>query len=44
MNGQSLAAYYAEKGELMGMSRNIVALQLPINLQTSLAKNLEAGW
>jgi hypothetical protein len=44
MNDQILTAYVAETGEWMGVSRNIVSHQLPINLQTELKKNYSQYW
>ena len=37
-------AYYNESGELIGISRNILRSQLPINLQGQLLKKCGDGW
>ena len=43
-NGQQVAAYYSLEGELMGLTRNITSLDLPINLQVGLKKNYADYW
>ena len=43
-NSQHVVAFYNLEGELMGMSRNISSLDLPINLQASLKKDYSAYW
>lgn len=44
LNGQYVSAYYDEQGKLMGLTRNISSLQLPIALQAELKKNYENYW
>ena len=44
MNEQVMFAYYSENGELLGVSRNIISSQLPINLLTELKKNYTQYW
>lgn len=44
LNGQTLTAFYNEDGKLMGVSRNISSLQLPIILQTQLKKEFAKYW
>ena len=44
LNGQTLNAFYNEEGKLMGVSRNISSLQLPIILQTELKKAFPKYW
>jgi hypothetical protein len=43
-NSQHVIAFYNLDGELMGMSRNISSLDLPIMLQTSLKKDYTGYW
>jgi hypothetical protein len=43
-NGQYVAAFYSHDGELMGITRYITSLELPVKLQTSLKKNYSAYW
>ena len=44
LNGQTLNAFYNEEGKLIGVSRNISSLQLPIILQTELKKGFPNYW
>jgi hypothetical protein len=44
LNEQYLFAYYTERGELLGVCRNIHANQLPLNLQVELKKMTANGW
>src|SRR5215207_5972439 len=44
LNGQTLNAFYNEEGKLIGVSRNISSLQLPIILQTELKKGFTKYW
>ena len=44
LNDQVMFAYYSEAGELLAVTRNVIAAQLPINLQTSMKKNLKDSW
>ncbi|MBN8673052.1 MAG: hypothetical protein J0L56_02895 [Chitinophagales bacterium] len=43
-NGQYVNAFYNTEGELMGLTRNITSLELPMNLQASLKKSYEDFW
>jgi hypothetical protein len=43
-NGQYVNAFYNTDGELMGLTRNITSLDLPMNLQASLKKSYEDFW
>lgn len=43
-NGQYVHAFYNADGELMGLTRNITSLELPMNLQASLKKSYEDFW
>ena len=43
-NGQHVNAYYAADGELLGLTRYITLLDLPMNLQTSLKKTYDDFW
>lgn len=43
-NGQYVAAFYSHDGELMGVTRYITSLELPIKLQASLKKSYSAFW
>ena len=43
-NGQHVAAFYSTEGELLGTTRNISSLDLPINLQASLKKGYGSYW
>ena len=44
MNGQVLAAWFNEGGDLVAVTRNITADQLPMNLYTDLKKNFGSYW
>lgn len=43
-NDQHVQAYYSLEGELMGLTRYITSLDLPMNLQTSLKKSYADYW
>ncbi len=43
-NSQHVTAFYGLDGELMGISRNITSLDLPITLQASLKKSYGDYW
>ena len=44
LNGQYVAAYFDETGQLVALTRNISSTQLPITLQTSLKNDHEGFW
>jgi hypothetical protein len=44
LNGQYVAAYYDEAGQLVAITRNISSTQLPISLQANLKKGHEGFW
>jgi hypothetical protein len=44
LNEQVVYAFYEQNGNLLGVTRNIVSSQLPINLLTDLKKNHSAYW
>lgn len=44
MNEQFMIAYFSEAGELLGISRNMIVHQLPINLQADIKKNYSKSW
>jgi len=44
LNGQYVAAYYDEGGQMIALTRNISSMQLPISLQTSLKKECDDLW
>ena len=44
INEQVMFAYFTEFGELIGVSRNLLTSQLPINLQNELKKVSTNGW
>lgn len=44
LNDQVVFAYYSQGGKLLGVTRNIVSGQLPINLLTSLKKKYSNYW
>lgn len=44
INEQIMFAYFTETGSLIGVSRNLLSSQLPINLQTELRKISANGW
>ena len=43
-NGKYVFAFYDESGELMGLTRNLSPVDLPIALQTNLKKNYAGFW
>ena len=43
-NDQHVAAFYNLDGELIGMTRNISSLDLPLSLQTNLKKSYSNYW
>lgn len=43
-NDQQVAAFYNMDGELMGMTRNIRSLDLPLSLQANLKKGYSNYW
>lgn len=43
-NGQHVSAFYSTDGELMGLTRNITSLDLPMNLQAGLKKSYSDFW
>lgn len=44
MNGQHVVAYYNFQGSLMGLTRNISSLDLPLSLQANLKKDYQGYW
>lgn len=44
LNEQVVYAYYSSDGNLLGVTRNILSGQLPINLLTDLKKNYNNHW
>ena len=44
LNEQVVYAFYEPNGNLLGVTRNIVSSQLPINLLTDLKKNYSSHW
>ena len=44
LSGQYVTAYYDAEGKMMGLTRNISSLQLPITLQASLRNNYDSFW
>jgi hypothetical protein len=44
MNGQKVSAFYNTDGDLMGITRNISPVQLPVRLQINLRKNYVNYW
>lgn len=44
MNEQFMVAYFSESGELLGLSRNLLVNQLPMNLQAAVKKNYKSSW
>lgn len=44
LNEQYVEAFYAVDGELMGVAKNIISTQLPLQLQTSLKEKTEGFW
>ena len=43
-NDQHVSAFYNTDGELLGITRNITSLDLPMNLQTGLKKSYADFW
>lgn len=43
-NGQHVSAYYSKEGELMGLSRFITSVDLPLGLQANLKKTYGEFW
>jgi hypothetical protein len=43
-NSQHVSAFYNTEGELLGLTRYISSLDLPINLQAGLKKNYSGYW
>jgi len=44
LNDDILTAYFSPEGELMGVVRNLLSSELPINLQTSLKRDYAGYW
>jgi len=44
MNGQYVTAYYGENANLLGVTKNISPVQLPVTLQASLKQSYEDYW
>jgi hypothetical protein len=44
LNEQVVYAYYSQDGNLLGVTRNILSSQLPINLLTDVKKNYSKYW
>lgn len=44
MSGQYVTAFYSTNGNLMGVTRNITSLQLPLTLQAELKKEYQDLW
>ncbi len=44
INNEVMTAFFTYEGELMGVVRNILSTQLPINLQASLKKDYGDYW
>jgi hypothetical protein len=44
LNDQLLTAFISEEGEWMGVSRNLLSYQLPINLQSQLKREYGQYW
>ena len=43
-NGQHLSAFFSEEGEMIGVKRNLLSTELPINLQVILNKKYSGYW
>ncbi len=43
-NGKYVYAFYSEDGEMLGMTRNLSPLDLPLALQNNLKKSYEGYW
>lgn len=44
LNNQVMFAFYSQDGDLLGVTRNIVSSQLPINLLSDLKKSYSNYW
>ncbi|MDB5195901.1 MAG: hypothetical protein JWP88_271 [Flaviaesturariibacter sp.] len=44
LDGQYISAFYTNEGELIALTRNITANQLPVMLQTNLKKEIADFW
>lgn len=44
MNDQYISAFYSNRGELMGITRNISSLNLPLGLQSKIRKDYNGYW
>ena len=44
MNGQFLSAYFALNARMLGVSRNLTSLELPLMLIADLKKNYDGFW
>lgn len=44
MNDQVMIAYYSTGGNLLGVTRNLIATQLPLTLLTDIKKNHKNSW
>jgi len=44
LNEDILTAYFSVDGDLMGVTRNLLSTELPINLQTSLKRDYADYW
>lgn len=44
MNDMVFSAFYADNGELLAVTRNILSTQLPVNLQLNLKNNYSGYW
>lgn len=44
MNGQYVTAFYDQNASLLGVTKNISALQLPVTLQANLKQSYEDYW
>jgi ABC-type uncharacterized transport system fused permease/ATPase subunit len=44
LNDDVMTAYFSEEGSFLGVVRNLLSTQLPINLQTSLQKQYANYW
>ncbi|MFN2458700.1 MAG: hypothetical protein ABR502_10890 [Chitinophagaceae bacterium] len=44
LNDQIISAFYDMEGVLIGLTRNITTVQLPVSLQATLKKNYQQYW
>lgn len=44
LNGQALSALFAENGDMIAVSRNILSPELPVQLQSALKIDLSDNW